>query len=273
MTGNGAQQYNIAAIRQLLLAAFTAEELRRFCQDRPEFRPVLEDFPTRASQHETVEQVIGYCETHYLFSELLAEVNQINPDQYTRFAPDLYTPEKVRAMELAYLDDLLEDYEYWLEHYTPLAGIAEVRAAVKDGPRLDLPMPFIPPGFEKLVERGYGERAEVRRVEVDDLSAAVAEHRRILLLGDPGAGKTTTLWRLCYDYALAARQDPAQPLPLLVPLGGYTDDGPFDAFLARHLGPLAPYLETYRASGRLILLLDGLNEMPQAGYKERVGRI
>ena len=43
--------------------------------------------------------------------------------------------------------------------------------------------------------------------------------------------------------------------------------------LAHHLGPLAPYLETYRASGRLVLLLDGLNEMPQADYTERVGHI
>jgi formylglycine-generating enzyme required for sulfatase activity/GTPase SAR1 family protein len=144
---------------------------------------------------------------------------------------------------------------------------------VEDGPRLDLPMPFVPREFEKLEEHGFGARAEVRREPVDDLRAAVAEHRRILLLGDPGSGKTTTLWRLAYDYANAAQADGRAPLPLLVPLGGYTDDGPFDAYLARHLGPLAPYLETYRASDRLILLLDGLNEMPQAGYAERTGRI
>ncbi|MBL7063698.1 MAG: SUMF1/EgtB/PvdO family nonheme iron enzyme [Anaerolineae bacterium] len=178
-----------------------------------------------------------------------------------------------RDKELAYLDGLLRRYEYWRDHYTPLAGIAEVRAAVEDGPRLDLPMPFIPPGFEKLVEHGYGERVEVRREPVDDLRTAVAEHRRIVLLGDPGSGKTTTLWRLAYDYGNAARADGRTVLPLLVPLGGYTDDGPFDAYLARHLGPLAPYLETYRASARLILLLDGLNEMPRAGYAERVNRI
>ena len=52
---------------------------------------------------------------------------------------------------------------------TGLPLLPAVRAAVEDGPRLDLPMPFIPPGFEKLVEHGYGERVEVRREPVDDL--------------------------------------------------------------------------------------------------------
>jgi hypothetical protein len=165
--------------------------------------------------------------------------------------------EDLRAKELAYLDTLLARYEYWRDHYTPLAGIAEVRAAVEDGPRLDLPMPFIPPGFEKLVEHGFGGRVETRREPVDDLQIAVNEQRRILLLGDPGSGKTTTLWRLVYEYARAAKTDTQAPLPLFVPLGGYTDDGPFDAYLARCLGPLAPRLETYHASGRLILLGGG----------------
>ncbi|MCP4536458.1 MAG: SUMF1/EgtB/PvdO family nonheme iron enzyme [Chloroflexi bacterium] len=181
--------------------------------------------------------------------------------------------ENVRDKELAYLDSLLKSYEHWRDHYTPLAGIAEVRAAVKNGPRLDLPMPFIPSEFAKLTDHGFGERTEVKREKVDDLRAAVVEHRRIVLLGDPGSGKTTTLWRLVCDYAEDAREDAKAPLPLLVPLGGYTDDGPFDTYLAHHLGPLAPHLETYRTSGRLILLLDGLNEMPQTGYAERVGRI
>jgi predicted NACHT family NTPase len=181
--------------------------------------------------------------------------------------------ENLRGQELAYLDGLLRRYDYWRAHYTPLAGIAEVRAPDQNGSRLDFSMPFIPPGFEKLVEYGYGERAVVRRVPVDDLRKAITEHQRIILLGEVGSGKTTTLWRLAYDFAIAARGDGRAPLPVLVALGGYTDAGSFDDYLAWHLRPLAPYLESYRASGRLILLLDGLNEMPRAGYAERVGRI
>jgi len=181
--------------------------------------------------------------------------------------------EDLRSKELAYLDTLMKRYTYWEQHYTPLAGIKEVRAAVKDGPRLDLPMPFTPPGFEKLVEHGCGARCKMERVPVDDIREAINEHRRIMLLGDPGSGKTTTLWRLAYEYAQAAREDEDAPLPVFVPLGGYTDPGSFDAYLACHLGPLGKHLEAYCAAGRLTLLLDGLNEMPRKDYAGRVRRI
>ena len=51
---------------------------------------------------------------------------------YQHFGDVTMQGENLRAQELAYLDGLLKRYEYWLDHYTPLAGIAEVRAAVKD---------------------------------------------------------------------------------------------------------------------------------------------
>jgi len=35
--------------------------------------------------------------------------------------------ENLRDRELAYLDGLLKRYEYWRDHYTPLAGIAVPR--------------------------------------------------------------------------------------------------------------------------------------------------
>ena len=57
---NGAQEDNIAAIRQLLLAAFTPEELRRFCYDRPTFRPVVSRFGPGHGLDDMVDEVVEY---------------------------------------------------------------------------------------------------------------------------------------------------------------------------------------------------------------------
>jgi len=75
----------IAAIRDLLEAAFTAETLKRFCQDRPTFRPLVRRFSTSDGLSDMVERVIVFCGEYLLWDELLAEVKAANPKQYARF--------------------------------------------------------------------------------------------------------------------------------------------------------------------------------------------
>ena len=87
---NKTQGYDLAAIRELLLAAFTLKTLRRFCQDRPTFRPIVNEFGPDHELNDMVDRVVDYCETRALFSRLLAEIQQANPDQYARFEPELY---------------------------------------------------------------------------------------------------------------------------------------------------------------------------------------
>lgn len=85
-----ARNYNIAAIRRLLLAAFTTKELRAFCQDRPIFYPILGEFSDSDGLSKMVGDVITYCEKRLHFDELLAEVQNVNPNQYARFEADLW---------------------------------------------------------------------------------------------------------------------------------------------------------------------------------------
>lgn len=82
---NNVSSYDIAKIRELLLAAFTANELRKFCQDRPTFRPVVDRFGPGLGLDDMVSHVIEFCETRLLFEKLLVEVKEVNPRQYARF--------------------------------------------------------------------------------------------------------------------------------------------------------------------------------------------
>jgi tetratricopeptide (TPR) repeat protein len=81
----------------------------------------------------------------------------------------------------------------------------------------------------------------------------------LLLLGEPGAGKTTSLVALAKDLASAG------PLtPVFVPLGRY--DGDFWETLGEALAPGAacvpkPVARELVESGVLVLLLDGINEV------------
>jgi tetratricopeptide (TPR) repeat protein len=100
--------YDLATIRKLLLAAFSAKDLLRFCQDRPIFRPIVDRFGLGTGLDDMVAAVIDYCETQWLFRELLDAVKQYNPQQYARFEEHLQHPqsgsqEKQREQQLATL--------------------------------------------------------------------------------------------------------------------------------------------------------------------------
>lgn len=80
----GADEYQLAAIRSLLQDAFMTGELRRFCQVRPRFLPLLAYFSPNASQEEMIEIVLDYSRTHLLFPELLDGIREVNLRQFER---------------------------------------------------------------------------------------------------------------------------------------------------------------------------------------------
>lgn len=87
---------------------------------------------------------------------------------------------------------------------------------------------------------------------------------RVLLLGEPGAGKTTTLMAFARNAVSRRLQDPNLPLPIVVPVVTWD---------ARHQPPLITWLaeqfptlkrsdlQNLLDSGNTLLLLDGLDEL------------
>lgn len=106
--------------------------------------------------------------------------------------------------------------------------------------------------------------------ERTDLLDAIRETRRIIVLGEPGMGKTTALERLMLEYA---RQDDG-PLPVFVPLLYYTGDlvASIRTELNRHAAfhlPDEAHTRALLQGVSCILMFDGLNEV-SGGLRERI---
>ncbi len=78
-----------SALRALLLEAFTPDDLRRFCQERAHFRPILSNIGSGASANEIIDALFELCRTRLRWDELLAELVQIRPEQVARYADRL----------------------------------------------------------------------------------------------------------------------------------------------------------------------------------------
>lgn len=81
------REWNTAAIRELLTAAFDDEEIRTLCFDH--FPPVYEDFASGMGKRDMIHRLVEYCVRHERMQELLTLVERKNPIQYERFRSEL----------------------------------------------------------------------------------------------------------------------------------------------------------------------------------------
>ena len=118
----------------------------------------------------------------------------------------------------------------------------------------------LPEAFEQAQKRGY---------------------RNILILGDPGSGKTTHLKRVllyCLRKGPLGIGLPDDMLPVFLPLRNLQDlEKGLDAFIEGELD--SPHLQTppgfgqsMLRRGKLLYLLDGLDEVADLGQREQVAR-
>jgi hypothetical protein len=78
-----------AVVRELLLAAFTTDDLRRLFvyTSNAALRPVVNEFSPNDGPASLADKAIIYCQKRDLLPALLREVQKANPRQYARFEP------------------------------------------------------------------------------------------------------------------------------------------------------------------------------------------
>jgi formylglycine-generating enzyme required for sulfatase activity len=191
----------------------------------------------------------------------------------------------------SYLKNLVQRYQY-----LDFKGMG-----VSDRVPLRLPLLEMYVPLKARAETPFGETWERLRfagrtasaAEMDAIGRGVSARRPtldllgrsdgLIILGDPGAGKTTFLKFLAL--VLATGQGEALGLkvrlPVLVPLSAYAnalseEDIPLDRFIARYHAergvttPLGDMLEQAFQQGGVLLLLDGLDEIRDHGLRNTV---
>lgn len=93
----------------------------------------------------------------------------------------------------------------------------------------------------------------------------------LLILGDPGSGKTTTLIELCKHLLAIAQEDEAQPVPVILNLSSWAERQEeigvwaVEEIVAKYQIPRRTGRQWLKED-RLLLLLDGLDEMASAHH-------
>ena len=205
------------------------------------------------------------------FAPLLAALPRLPADLPAERDLALSPALQRRVRELDYMDRLKLAELQHVARYTRLGGASSLRRT--PGDLLDL-QPVVAKQEYTYQPWRETEHDTVETRTFDNAVDELRDIRRAVLLGDPGSGKTTTLYRLAAEQMDVALADRAAAVPLMVKLGSWTAaDEPLEAFLQRSLGDLGQDLAALLAEGRALLLLDGLNEIPAGQHAAKYAAV
>ncbi|MEG3958331.1 HEAT repeat domain-containing protein [Microcoleus sp. herbarium2] len=159
-----------------------------------------------------------------------------------------------------YLQSLVESYKKQQHLYTLTDLQVEVRVETSPEDRSQ------PPSAKKKLE------TKIERLEVLAGLRKYVQQGNVLLVGKPGSGKSTVLQRFRWELALEALKEGDRPIPVLVQLR--SDRSILEAICAEFrqgkLRVCREEVEDLLFDGKLLLLLDGVNEMPSQQRRQEL---
>ena len=168
--------------------------------------------------------------------------------------------------ERAYLLALTvrREYQMWATKFIPLAARVDVKRAVD---AFEMPISY---SEFRVPREGADLNERITMEPLADITQALDKHRAFVILGEPGAGKTTTLQKIAFEHARAALSGGDGRVPLFVRLSQQHERTPFEFLRAEWERCIGTDLADELAAGRVLLLADGINELPRDDRDERL---
>ncbi|NJM74148.1 MAG: NACHT domain-containing protein [Scytonema sp. RU_4_4] len=165
-----------------------------------------------------------------------------------------------------YLENIAQKYQQWSNMYT----LTDVEGKVFDvGLMVQTRQPKQREGMP-----GEGKQEKVELLPVlEGIRKYAKDH--VLLIGKPGSGKSTALQRLLWEEAQAAIQGEKRKIPVLVELRNWDTsvETLIYKFLRKHKQRVdINKIEDLLLDDELLLLMDGLNELPSDEARDKVAR-
>jgi|OpeIllAssembly_1097287.scaffolds.fasta_scaffold06688_1 hypothetical protein len=210
-----------------------------------------------------------------LQAKVLAALNKWLNDLNQPIKSQPISPQQLAECEKAFRLRIKERFKENAPYYIQLAGETTESVPILE----DEKAPRAARRYRQRISAEYcewiTEEREIKRVKLNTLLEAVDKYPCVILLGDPGCGKTTALEYLAYELA-----NDAARLPLRLNLSEFLPGLSVEDFIVNGwAGPetskhwaapeLADNLKDYLEKGSLFCLFDALNEMAKEGYAER----
>lgn len=172
-----------------------------------------------------------------------------------------------REQEVLYLTKIISSCKRRLDEYrivklsgTSIELITPSGEQEEDVFLGDIPKPYQPDQFihkYELIENG-NEESEI----IDNIWEHIeSKTNSVILLGEPGSGKTVSLLQLTFDYAEKALVDEEEYLPVYIPLGSFKDEKTIEEHIKSKIRKIVNSESFVFNKSRYMFIFDAYNEL------------